>query len=163
MEDQFKGKTTLKEMANNWAEIYGEDFANDYAGIYDGLYEKYGDNKPIPLSEVKQAWRSAYGEDLNMDYDGFWESIGGKKHISYVNEDGDILEEFEEGAGTFVDQYDDIVENPDDEEYELSFGESSMTPSEFMSNKIQGQLVKKPEVKPEVKPVINSEIKKGSK
>ena len=84
-QDQFKGKTTLKEMAQNWAEVYGEDLANDYGGFYDKLYEKYG-NKPIPLAEVKQAWKYAYGEDLNVEYDGFWESIGGKKLISFIDD-----------------------------------------------------------------------------
>jgi hypothetical protein len=134
-------------MAENWAEVYGEDLAMDYGGFYDELYEMYGDKKPIPLGEVKQAWRSAYGEDLNMEYEGFWETIGGKKHISYVNEDGDILEEFTEG-GTFVDQYGDVIEDPNDEEYEMTFGKDSFAPSAFMGNKIESKLVKKPESKP---------------
>lgn len=143
--DPFKGKTTLSEMANNWAEVYGEDLANDYGGFYDELYEKYGD-KPIPLSEVKQAWRDAYGEDLNLQYDGFWETIGGKKHISYVDENGDILESYKKG-GTFIDQYGDIIDDPNDEEYEMTFGKDSFAPSAFMANKLQSKLVKKPEIK----------------
>ena len=161
--NKFKGKTTLKEMAQNWAEVYGEDLANDYAGFYDKLYEKYG-NKPIPLAEVKQAWKYAYGEDLNMEYDGFWESIGGKKLISFIDDEGNLLEEWTD-YGTFVDQYGDIVENPNDEEHELNFGGESLTPSQFTSNEYGSQLVKKPEVKPavekEVKPVIQPVKKVG--
>lgn len=122
-QDQFKGKTTLKEMAQNWAEGYGEDLANDYSGFYDELYEKYG-NKPIPLTEIQDAWRYAYGEEIDENYTGFWGSIGGKIPLYDLD-------------GTFETPDGEVVEMPDEEAHTImdAAGENKSSVSEYMAKK----------------------------
>lgn len=149
--DQFKGKTTLREMAENWAEVYGEDLANDYGGFYDELYEKY-DNKPIPLDEIQESWRSAYGEEIDENYTGFWGSIGGKIPL------------FDLEDGLFETPDGDVVEMPDEEAHTImdAAGKNKLSVSDYMANK-NPQPAMKPEAKPAVKPAtMKPEVKVGT-
>ena len=154
MKDKFKGKTTLKEMATNWAEVYGEDLANDYGGFYDELYEKYGEKTPFDLEEADDAWISSYGESLQDEYEGFWTTIGGKLALDY-----------DEESGVFFDRDGNEFENPDDEEYMVYHDKGKghkekMSPSEFKKLMTAPKAPAapmaetKPAMKPEAKPSI---------
>jgi hypothetical protein len=149
MKDKFKGKTTLKEMAENWAEVYGEDLAMDYGGFYDELYEMYGDKKPIPLEEVFNAWKQSYGENIDEEYEGFWGSVGGKIPL---------YEGGEFDGGNFFTPAGETVDMPDEEAHIIlsSDGSKRFSVSEFMAKKNPQPAIKlqaqpaamKPEAKP---------------
>lgn len=66
----------------------------------------------------------------------------GKRLISYVDKEGNPLESYSKG-GTFVDEDYEIVEDPNDEEFEMRFGKQTFSPSDFMGKKIKTKLVRK--------------------
>lgn len=53
--------------------------------------------------------------------------------VSFIDEDGEILEFYDEDLGSFVDEDGEIVEDINNSDYYMQFGDDIMKPSEFMN------------------------------
>jgi hypothetical protein len=87
--------------------------------------------KKLGIDNVFEALKTLKGKN----------SQAGKRLISYIDENGNILEEYT-GTGSFVDEDYEIIEDPNDEQFEMGFGNQRFAPSAFMGNKIESKLVK---------------------
>jgi hypothetical protein len=94
-------------------------------------------SRPLNLDEANIRFNS---DPKNwFDFDN--PKSAGKRLISYIDENGNILEEYT-GTGAFVDEDYEIIEDPNDEQFEMGFGNQRFAPSAFMGNKLEGKLVK---------------------